>query len=182
MTLLSLDTVVNCRPSKKPKFLSHICFKLKRDDNINGRVVAGRNKQRDFISKDEASSPTVATKAVLLSCVIDAQEHRYVAKIDIPNASIQTRVKKIKDMATIIVQRSLLHVLVEIATYIYGPYIRTYKKGFKTLIRRCHNAIYGTMVVSPLYYRKFCKMIKNLGSRSTHMIHLSPTVLLTTTR
>ena len=54
---------------------SHMFLKLKRDGKIKGRAVAGGKKQRDFISKEEASSPTVATEAVLLSCVIDAQEH-----------------------------------------------------------------------------------------------------------
>jgi hypothetical protein len=52
--------------------------------------VAGGNKQRDYISKEDASSPTVATEAVLLSCIIDAKEGRDVAVIDIPNAFIQT--------------------------------------------------------------------------------------------
>ena len=31
------------------------------------------------------------------------------------------------------------------------------------MIIRCHNAIYGTMVASLLYYKKFCKTIKHLG-------------------
>ena len=31
------------------------------------------------------------------------------------------------------------------------------------MILRCHNAIYGTMVASLLYYKKICKMIKHLG-------------------
>ena len=91
---------------------------------------------------------------MLLSCVIDAQEHRDVATIDIPNAFIQTRVEKIEDMATIIVRGTLVDVLVEIAPDIYGPYVSTDKKGVKTLILRCHNAIYGTMVASLLYYKK----------------------------
>ena len=50
----------------------HMILKLKRDGKIKVRAVASVNKQRDFISKEEASSPTVATKAVMLSCVIDA--------------------------------------------------------------------------------------------------------------
>jgi hypothetical protein len=53
---------------------SHMFLKQKRTDRIKGRTVAGGNKQRDFISKEEASSPTVATEAVLLSCIIDADE------------------------------------------------------------------------------------------------------------
>ena len=48
-------------------------LKLNRDGKIKGRTVADRNKQRNFIIKEEAISPTVATKAVLLTCVIDAQ-------------------------------------------------------------------------------------------------------------
>jgi hypothetical protein len=64
-------------------------LKEKRDSSLKGRTVAGGNKQRDYISKEHASSPTVATEAVLLSCIIDAKEGRDVAVIDIPNAFIQ---------------------------------------------------------------------------------------------
>ena len=78
-------------------------LKVKRDGKIKGRAVDGGNKKRDLIIKEEASPPTVATEAVLLSCAIDAQEHREVATIDILNAFIQTRVKKIEDMETIII-------------------------------------------------------------------------------
>ena len=109
-------------------------------------------KKRDFISKEESSSPTVATEAVLISCAINAQEHQGVATIDIPNAFIQTCVEKIKYMATIIVRGTLVDVLVEIVPDIYGPYVITDKKGVKILILRCHNAIYGTMVASLLFF------------------------------
>jgi hypothetical protein len=51
--------------------------------------VAGGNKQRDYISKEDASSPTIATEAILLSCIIDAEEGRDVTVIDIPNTFIQ---------------------------------------------------------------------------------------------
>jgi hypothetical protein len=47
-------------------------LKQKRDGNIKGRTVAGGNNQRDYIYKEDASSPNVATEAVLLSCIIDA--------------------------------------------------------------------------------------------------------------
>jgi hypothetical protein len=52
--------------------------------------VAGGNKQRDYISKEDASLPTVDTEAMLLSCIIDSKEERDVAVINIPNAFIQT--------------------------------------------------------------------------------------------
>jgi hypothetical protein len=80
---------------------SHIFLKLKRDGKIEGRTIAGVNKQRDYISKEDASSPTVATESVLLSCIIDAEEHRDVVVVDIPNTFVQTRVEKKKDLAFI---------------------------------------------------------------------------------
>ena len=71
---------------------SHMILKLKRDGKIKGHTVAGGNKQRDFISKEEASSPTVDTEYVMLTVLIEAQENRDVAVMDIPNAFIQTKV------------------------------------------------------------------------------------------
>ena len=57
---------------------SHLFLKEKRSGKVKGRAVAGGNKQRDFISKEEASSPTAATESVMLMCTIDAHEGRDV--------------------------------------------------------------------------------------------------------
>ena len=51
---------------------SRMFLKGKRDGSIQGRVVVGVNKQHDYISKEDARSPTVATEAILLSYIIDA--------------------------------------------------------------------------------------------------------------
>ena len=53
---------------------SHIFLKEKRDGKIKGRTVAGGNNQRGYISKEDASSPTVASDSVLLSCIIYSKE------------------------------------------------------------------------------------------------------------
>ena len=52
---------------------SHMFLKGKRDGTIKGRTVVGGNKQRYFISKEDSSSPTVSTKDVILSYIIDAE-------------------------------------------------------------------------------------------------------------
>ena len=67
---------------------SHMFLKENKNGDIKGITVAGGNKQRDFISKEDSRSPTVSTEAVLLSCIIDAEEERDVAVINIPNAFI----------------------------------------------------------------------------------------------
>ena len=46
---------------KKTVLESHLFLKEKRDKNIKGRQGAGGNKQRNYISKEDASSPTFAT-------------------------------------------------------------------------------------------------------------------------
>ncbi len=66
----------------------HVFVKKKCTGQIKARKVAGGNKQRDFISKENASSSTVATESVLLTSLVDAQENRDIAIVDIPNAFI----------------------------------------------------------------------------------------------
>ena len=61
-------------------------LKQKRCGRIKARGCADGRKQRVYKGKDETSSPTVSTKALFLSCIIDAQEGRQVATVDIPGA------------------------------------------------------------------------------------------------
>jgi hypothetical protein len=137
-------------------------LKQKRDGKIKGRTVAGGNNQRDYISKEYASSPTGATESVLLSCIIDADEERDVAVVDIPNAFVQTRVENEKDMALIKIRGILVDILVEIAPDVYKSYVSKDKKGSKQLLVQCQNALYGTMVASLLYYRNFVKSLTDI--------------------
>jgi hypothetical protein len=64
----------------------------KQTRETKARIVAGGNTQRGHVTKEESSSPTVSTKAVLLTSIVDARKCRDVAVVDIPNAFIQTRV------------------------------------------------------------------------------------------
>ncbi len=50
------------------------------------RMVAGGNTQHGHVTKEESSSPTVSTKTVLLTSIVDACKGRDVAIVDIPNA------------------------------------------------------------------------------------------------
>ena len=90
-------------------------LKENRSGEIKGRTVAGGNKQRDFISKEDASSPTAAMESVLLTCIIEVQEERDVAVVDIPNTFIQTKVERVNDMAAIRVRGEPVDVLLEIS-------------------------------------------------------------------
>ena len=72
---------------------SHIFVEKKRDCILRAQTKAGGNKQRGYILKEDASSPTVSNEAVMLVCVIHADKNRDVAIFDIPNAFVQTVVE-----------------------------------------------------------------------------------------
>ena len=110
---------------------SHIFLKEKRDGKIKGRTVAGGNKQRGYISKEDAISPTVASDLVLLLCIIDAEEGRDVVVIDIPNVFVQTPVEDEKDMAIIKIRGILVEILVDLAPDVYKEFFTTDNKGVK---------------------------------------------------
>jgi hypothetical protein len=101
---------------------------------------------------------------VILTCIIDAEEERDTAVIDIPNAFIQTQVEKESDMVIIQITGILVEMLLDIAHDFYHPFVTTDKKGNKQLLLvQCQNAIYGTMVASLLYYKKFSKSLTDYG-------------------
>jgi hypothetical protein len=82
--------------------------------------------------------------------------------VDIPNAFVQTRVENEKDVAFIKIRGILVDILVEIAPDVYKSCVLKDKKGSKKLLVQCQNTLYGTMVASLLYYRKFVKILTDI--------------------
>jgi hypothetical protein len=128
----------------------------------DAQCTASGNKQRDYISKEDMSSHTVATDSVLLTSVITAKEGRDVAIVDIPNVFIQTKVEDEKDMAIIRVRGYLVDVLCK-TDLGYKAFVSLNKKGEKQLILQCQNVIYGKIIASLFYYTKFVKTLKRNG-------------------
>jgi hypothetical protein len=107
--------------------------------------VIGGNKPCNYITKEYVSSPTVTAKAVMLTCVIDAQEDRNIAVVDIPNAFVQTVLdEEDADHRVIVrIRGSLVDILVLIASDVYGPQVSINKSGQKVSIVECLDAVYG---------------------------------------
>ena len=65
--------------------LNYLMFlKRKRTNVVKARGCANGRPQREFIFKDESSSPKVSTYALFISYVMDAMEGRQVVTCDIP--------------------------------------------------------------------------------------------------
>jgi hypothetical protein len=55
-----------------------------------------------------------------------------------------------------------VEILVEIAPDVYKSYVSKDKKGMKHFLVKCQNALYGTMIASLLYDRKFVKSLTDI--------------------
>ncbi len=65
----------------------------KQSGEIKARKVLLGTMQRNYISKEVASSPTASTEAVMITAVIDAKEKREVATVEMSNAFVQMVIK-----------------------------------------------------------------------------------------
>ena len=75
----------------KAKALGYLMFlKKKRNGEIKGRGCADRRPQQLYKSKEETYSPTASTESIFITALIDAQDGRDVAIVDIPGAFLQT--------------------------------------------------------------------------------------------
>ena len=108
-----------------------VLIEQKRDGRIKGRAVADGSKQRQYIGKEHAASPTMALESIILTSIIEAKEKREVAVVDIPNAFIQTDVNK-EDTVIMKLRGKAAELLVQAAPQLYRKYItlENAKKGF----------------------------------------------------
>ena len=73
---------------------------------VKARGCADGCPQRDFISSEEASSPTVSIYALMACCAISSIENRHVVTCNIPRAFLQSDWPK--DKPTFLVKSSCL--------------------------------------------------------------------------
>jgi hypothetical protein len=62
----------------------------KRDGTIKGRMVYNGKPTREWLSREDSTSPTVSLESLIITAVIDAYEGHDVMTADVPNAFIQT--------------------------------------------------------------------------------------------
>lgn len=93
-------------------------LKRKRCGQVKARGCAHGRKQRMYIDKVDATSPTVATESVFITSTLDATEHRYVGIVDVPGAFMQAD----DDDGTIMrVEGRMAEMLAEIDNVSYMP-------------------------------------------------------------
>ncbi len=153
-------------PLERKKAMEALIFMIeKRDGKVKSRTCANGKKQRGWIEKESASSPTARCESIMLTAVMEAREHRIVRTTDIPNAFIQTDNEQLSEdhgMDILKIRGMLVEYLVKIAPNTYAPYV-TYERGTPVLYLELLKAVYGMLKSALLFYRKLRKDLEGQG-------------------
>jgi hypothetical protein len=140
--------------------LAYLMFlKRKRSGKIKGRGCADGRKQRAYVAREDAASPTVASEAVFLTAVVDALEDRHVAVLDVPGAFMQA------DMDELVHVRftgKMVELLLEIDRSMYEPCV-TIENGEKVMYVKLLKALYGTLRAARLFWEKLTSKLNEWG-------------------
>jgi hypothetical protein len=135
----------------------------KRDGGAKGRHCANGKPQRQWIEREEPSSPTVSTETTIITSVIDAMEGRDVATCDIPKAFIQTEkddIDKDGDRTIMKIRGILVDILCELEPS-YLDFV-VWEKREKTLYMHVLKA-YGLLESAILFYRRLVSDLIGYG-------------------
>ncbi len=99
--------------------------------------------------KEETSSPTVSTKAMFLSCIIDTMEKGHVMTIDIPGVFMQA---DIDDLIHIWMDGPMAELFLRVDPQKYRPFL-TKENGKQVLYVELTKALYGTLQVALLWWK-----------------------------
>jgi hypothetical protein len=108
---------------KKRAMESLIFLTKKRDKTVKARVCANGRTQRAYISREEASSPTTSSGAIIATGVIDAKQKRDVMTLDIPNALVQTKIALDGDKIIMKIRGQPVNILLELCPGVYDDYV-----------------------------------------------------------
>ena len=140
--------------------LSYLMFlKRKRNGKVKARGCADGRPQREYITKEESSSPTVSLYALMSSCVMDAIEGRKVITCDIPGAFLQADWPDNRDCYI-----KFTGVMVDMICEINPEYEKNViitKKGKKLMYGKLTKAVYGTLLGAILFYEKLKKQLED---------------------
>ncbi len=129
-------------------------------------MCTNRCKQKDGTwSKQDTTSPTVATESVFITAVINAHKGRNVACYDTPGAFLHTDIKK--DI-TMILKSRLVELMVQVAPNLYRKYMSVDRKGTATIIYiKMQKAVYGLLRSALLFYRKLVANLEGDGFKTS---------------
>ena len=131
-------------------------FKEKRGGKLKSRHCVDGSSQREYISKEEAASPTVAIESVFTTATISAFEKRFDRTFDIPCTFVNT---DSDENVLMVLKDDMAEIMVKIVPNIYRKHITTNSKGRPILYVWLQKMLYGLLHSALVFYRKLrCKL------------------------
>ena len=125
----------------------------KHSGEVKGRCVFKGNGTREWLTREDTSSPTASLEAIMVTCVIDAFERRDMMSLDLPNAYIQTLMPEdAKARVMMKITGSLVDMMIKIDP-IYRDYV-VMENGKRVIYVQVLRAIYGMLEAGMLWYKK----------------------------
>jgi hypothetical protein len=154
----AMDASSLTEKQKKQALRAINVIKEKRCRRIKGRTCADGRPQRSLYRKDETTSPTVSTDALLISIMIDALEQRDVATADIVGAYLNA---DMDDFVLLRLTGSAVDILCSVSPG-YKAFV-TREGNTKVLYVRLAKALYGCVKSALLWYELFVGTLKEHG-------------------
>ena len=127
-------------------------FKEKRDGKLNSQHCISEASQREYISKEEAASLTVATESVYPMAAISVFEKRHNGTFNMPSAAFMDT--DTDGWFLMVLKDDMDGMMVKIAPSVYRKHITTNSKGRPILYVPLQKILYGLLCSAMLFYRK----------------------------
>jgi hypothetical protein len=135
-------------------------IKIKRDGKVKGRACADGSKQRNYVPRDEASSPTLSLEALMAILLINAYEERDTAIFDVPGAYLHAKIPDDK-FAILKIEGEFVDIMCEVNPE-YKADIR-FENGKKVLYVQILAALYGMIESALLWYTLYTEVLHKEG-------------------
>ena len=146
---------------ERARALSTVVFmKEKRDGRLKTRSCVNGAPQREYIKKEDAAAPTVATDSVFITGTISAHEERDNMSFDIPGAFVTT---KTDEYVIMTLRGPLCEIMTRIDPKLYRKHITKDKKGKPVLYVQLYKSLYGLLRSALLFYKKFKSELEAYG-------------------
>jgi hypothetical protein len=145
---------------EKRASLRHLMFLTrKRCGRVKARGCTDGRKQRETTKKEDASAPTVAIEAVMLSAVIDAVEERDVATADMPGAFMQG---DIDEVAHVKFEGETAEMLVKLDPALHRKFVKD-ENGKTVLCVELLKALCGALKAALLFWKLLSSKLVSWG-------------------
>ena len=111
---------------RKAAVSSLMFLREKNNGDVKGRACANGDKQREYIKKEDTSSPTASTESVVITSVINANEHRDMDTTEVACALLHTQSD---ENVTMVLEGALAELMVRVDPTLYRKFIITTSKG-----------------------------------------------------